>query len=107
MTIGTDYATPVTVNGFLCRNCADVANAKKHIDPQHPKSGPYGIDAKDDPTVTKTAATAAVTFGWALSGLNARQNLTNVSTDGGLSSAEGASGPQTGPRSGAQVDVSA
>ena len=68
MAINSDYATPVTVNGFSCRNCTDVDNAKKHIDPEHPKSGPYGINAKDDPTVH---ASSAVTFGGALSSLNA------------------------------------
>ena len=68
MTINGDYATPVTVNGFSCRNCTDVGYAKKHIDPEHPKSGPYGIDAKDDPTLR---AAQAVTFSGALSGLNA------------------------------------
>ncbi len=50
MAVGTDYSTPVTVNGFSCRNCTDVDYAKKHIDPAHPKSGPYGINAKDDPS---------------------------------------------------------
>jgi len=35
------------VNGFQCRNCTDVDYAKKHIDPAHPKDGPYGVDAKD------------------------------------------------------------
>ena len=54
MAIGsTNYAQPVQVNGFLCRNCTDVDNAKKHIDPAHPKSGPYGIDAASDPSNPK------------------------------------------------------
>ena len=54
MAIGsTDYPHPVQVNGFTCRNCADVDKAKKHIDPEHPRSGPYGIDAATDPTNPK------------------------------------------------------
>jgi len=54
MSIGsTNYPQPVQVNGFTCRNCTDVDNAKKHIDPAHPKSGPYGIDAATDPTNPK------------------------------------------------------
>jgi hypothetical protein len=54
MAIGsTNYAHPVYVNGFICRNCTDVDHAKKHIDPAHPKSGPYGIDAASDPTNPK------------------------------------------------------
>lgn len=38
MNIGTDYSTPVTVDGFSCKNCTDVDYAKKHIDPAHPKT---------------------------------------------------------------------
>ena len=45
MAIGSDYPTPVFVNGFQCRNCTDVDFAKNHIDPAHPKDGPFGIDA--------------------------------------------------------------
>ena len=41
-----------TVNGFTCRNCTDVDYAKKHIDPAHPRSGPYNINAQDDPSRT-------------------------------------------------------
>jgi len=66
MSISTDYATPVQVNGYSCKNCTDVDNAKKHIDPEHPKSGPYGVNAQIDPSLN-----AAVKFGGALSGLNA------------------------------------
>ena len=39
-----NYPTPVQVNGYTCRNCTDVDYAKKHIDPQHPKDGPFGIN---------------------------------------------------------------
>ena len=53
MAVSVNYATPVYVNGFQCKNCTDVDYAKKHIDPAHPKDGPYGIDAK---TAPKTAA---------------------------------------------------
>jgi hypothetical protein len=73
MSVGTNYSTPVMVNGFLCKNCTDVDYAKKHIDPAHPKSGPYGIDAKDDPTVKQSAPSTAVTFGGNLSSLNTKQ----------------------------------
>jgi len=61
MAVGTDYSTPVIVNGYTCKNCTDVDYAKKHIDPAHPKSGPYGINAKDDPTVKQTDSAASVT----------------------------------------------
>jgi hypothetical protein len=50
MSIGSDYPHPVTVNGYTCRNCTDVDYARKHIDPAHPKSGPYDVDASSDPS---------------------------------------------------------
>ncbi len=51
MSISSNYPHPVTVNGYTCKNCTDVDYAKKHIDPQHPKSGPYGVTAATDPSV--------------------------------------------------------
>jgi hypothetical protein len=80
MAISADYPTPVTVNGFTCKNCTDVDMAKKHIDPSHPKDGPFGINA--DPSkhpldVRKAEAARkaaphgpAVHFGGALAGLD-------------------------------------
>ena len=56
MAIGADYPSPVTVNGFSCRNCTEVDEAKKFIDPAHPKDGPFGIDAKDHKTGAATTA---------------------------------------------------
>nr|WP_295889818.1 hypothetical protein [uncultured Devosia sp.] len=50
MAIGTDYPRPITVNGYVCRNCDDVANAKRNIDP----AAPTGIEP------------SAVTFGGSL-----------------------------------------
>lgn len=50
MQIGINYPTPVVVNGFRCANCSEVDTAKRHIDPQHPRSGPYDGDALSDPT---------------------------------------------------------
>ena len=85
MAIATNYPTPVSVNGFLCKNCTDVDYAKKHIDPAHPRSGPYGIDAKDDPTVRKSAADNAVVFGGSLGALNAGQ--ASAQTDNSASAA--------------------
>jgi hypothetical protein len=70
MAISGDYPHPVTVNGYSCRNCTDVDYARKHIDPAHPKSGPYGVNAKADPTV-KTEA--AFHFGGGLSGIEPSQ----------------------------------
>jgi hypothetical protein len=61
VTISVDYSHPVQVNGFTCHNCAEVDLAKKHIDPAHPKSGPYDVDAASDPSRTQ-----AVILGGAL-----------------------------------------
>ena len=78
MAISGDYPTPVNVNGFSCKNCTDVDNAKKHIDPAHPKDGPFGVNAKDnvDPRRAVERASvagrddqAAVVFGGQLAAL--------------------------------------
>ncbi|THD70837.1 hypothetical protein [Phenylobacterium sp.] len=81
-----NYPTPVTVNGYSCKNCTEVDEAKKHIDPAHPKDGPYGVDAKDHTPSTLTpqpasasnafssSQTPAVRFGGALAGLSATSN---------------------------------
>jgi hypothetical protein len=90
MAIGTDYSAPVMVNGFSCKNCTDVDYAKKHIDPAHPRSGPYGIDAKVDPSVKQDQA---VKFDGALAGLNG--------TAQGAAASSGAAS-----QSGAQLDIS-
>jgi hypothetical protein len=60
MAISGDYPHPVQVNGFTCHNCTDVDYAKKHIDPAHPKSGPYGVNAASDPTQKAAAAHKAL-----------------------------------------------
>ena len=100
MTVGTNYSTPVSVNGFLCKNCTDVDYAKKHIDPAHPRSGPYGIDAKDDPTNKQAAASVCVTFGGSLGARNAVQQPSESAAD--------AAKPAAGAASvGTQIDLSA
>ena len=67
MALSVNYPTPVWVNGFQCRNCSDVDLAKKHIDPAHPKSGPFNVDAKSDPT---RVAQEAVKYGGVLASMN-------------------------------------
>ncbi|WP_439815020.1 hypothetical protein [Zavarzinia sp. CC-PAN008] len=73
------------INGYPCRTCTDVENAKKHIDPARPQDGPFGEAAKAK--AEREAARAdslrpgdpAVVLGGALAGLdgsvaaNARQ----------------------------------
>ena len=102
MTQSVNYPVPVWVNGYQCRNCTDVDLAKKHIDPAHPKSGPFNVDARSDPTRVLQAATnpnvqspanqGAVTFGGQLAGLSA------TASSGGQTSS---------PASGAFLDLSA
>ena|SRR5476649_1453099 len=106
MTVGINYPTPVLVNGFLCKDCTDVDYAKKHIDPAHPKSGPYGIDAKDDPSI-KNAPSPSVTFGGNLSGLNATQAIAQAQGAALPANGEGASGTVSGAAIGTHLDVSA
>ncbi len=65
MALSVDYPSPVWVNGYQCRNCSDVDLAKKHIDPAHPKSGPFNIDAKSDPS---RQLQRSVTYGGQLAG---------------------------------------
>jgi hypothetical protein len=77
MAISGDYPQPVYVNGFSCKNCTDVENAKKHIDPAHPKSGPFDVNADTDPTRNQ-----AVKLSGRLSGLE------GASTSGSATSAQ-------------------
>lgn len=98
MSVSTDYSTPVMVNGYACKNCTDVGNAKKHIDPEHPRSGPYGINAKNDPS---TQQNAAIEFGGALAGL--KEAAKNTSQEASKSSSDGAA-PRP-PVPGAQLDL--
>lgn len=56
MAISANYAQPVYVNGYACLNCAQVAEAKRDIDPTHPQSGPGGINAQFDPTASQGPA---------------------------------------------------
>ena len=55
------------INGFPCKTCTDVDYAKKHIDPAHPKDGPYGVDNPEK--AAKAAHDKAIKFGGALKGL--------------------------------------
>ena len=82
MAVSVNYPTPVWVNGFQCRNCSDVDLAKKHIDPAHPKSGPFNVDAKSDPT---RLAQDAVKFGGVLASMNGAASASApVSASSGL-----------------------
>ena len=73
MAISVNYATPVFVNGYSCKNCTEVDEAKKHIDPARPNDGPFGINAKDGPK-TPLQQLAAVNAPTA-SGVGSKINL--------------------------------
>jgi hypothetical protein len=52
------------INGFQCKNCTDVDYARKHIDPAHPKDGPFGVD--NPGKLAKAAHDKAIKFGGSL-----------------------------------------
>jgi hypothetical protein len=70
--VSSNYSTPVQVNGYSCKNCTDVGYAEKHIDPAHPHSGPYNVNAKSDPSRWNDA----VTFGGRLTAIERGTNQT-------------------------------
>ena len=69
------------VNGYPCKDCTDVENAKKGIDPAKPKDGPNGVNSPEaklkEADKAKEAKAAegpaergpAVTFSGALTGV--------------------------------------
>lgn len=74
MSINTvNYPTPVTVNGYSCKNCTDVDNAKRNIDPSHPKDGPFGVN-KADKADSAPAHGPAVSLGGVLAHVAAASN---------------------------------
>jgi len=100
------------VNGFPCKTCTDVDNAKKHINPADPKDGPYGIYAKDPggsqagQGPTSNSNTTSVLYGGALSSLNPPTGVagaTGVTAPAATSSTPTATSPvgssQTSPPS--------
>lgn len=86
-----NYPSPVTVNGYSCKNCTDVDYAKKNIDPSHPADGPYGVNAKARAASARSSEHPAVTFGGVLA---------SVSPTSGFNTVPGAT-------QGQRVDVSA
>ena len=47
------------VNGYPCKNCTDVENAKKGIDPAKPKDGPNGVNSPEAKAKAEDAKDAA------------------------------------------------
>lgn len=81
MAISVNYPTPIYVNGYQCKNCTDVDYAKNHIDPAHPKDGPFGIDATSDSTGGRDRA---VNLGGPLGALGAPAAATQTYAPGSL-----------------------
>jgi hypothetical protein len=89
MAISANYPSPVTVNGFSCRNCTEVDYAKKHIDPANPQAGPFGMNApekakkSDDPLARRGALEAdrATFASYAASGAMAASNAIGTTVD--------------------------
>ena len=51
------------VNGYVCRDCTDVARAQKGIDPARPKDGPYGRDRGKSGSVQPVSPASLATSG--------------------------------------------
>lgn len=58
MAISSDYSAPVWVNGFACRNCSEVDQARRNIDPANPSAGPFGLNGASAGTRNHFAAEA-------------------------------------------------
>lgn len=58
MAISSDYSAPVRVNGFACRNCSEVDQAKRNIDPSNPAAGPFGLNDPGQASKTHFSAEA-------------------------------------------------
>lgn len=66
------------VNGFQCKDCTDVGYAKRHIDPAHPKDGPYGVNAPEG-SGRGADEDRAVKFGGLLRGMDDVQTASAIS----------------------------
>jgi hypothetical protein len=51
------------VNGYFCRNCADVELAKRGIDPAHPKKAFHGSEAFAPPDPDELGENRPLTSG--------------------------------------------
>jgi hypothetical protein len=74
MSVSSDYTQPVNVNGYVCWNCSQVADAKKGVDPADVKPGETAAQAQ---AASSTTATSAVVFGGALAASQAGASIAN------------------------------
>ena len=77
MSVSGDYTQPVNVNGYVCWNCSQVADAKKGVDPADVKPGESAAQAE---AASNTTSTSAVLFGGTLAGSQAATSSANPST---------------------------
>jgi hypothetical protein len=80
MSVSGDYSQPVPVNGYLCWNCSQVADAKKGVNPADVKPGETAAQAAASPS--NTTSTSAVTFGGALAGTSSASGSQSPSSSG-------------------------
>jgi hypothetical protein len=74
LSVAAEDARMEMVNGYRCKDCTDVELAKRHIDPAHPKDGPYGVNAKNRADAPARADERSVVFGGILNKLNQTQD---------------------------------
>ncbi|HEY5008028.1 MAG TPA: hypothetical protein VII42_08490 [Caulobacteraceae bacterium] len=78
--------TVQVVNGFVCMDCADVALAKKDINPAHPPGSPNADPKSGSSSLPGSSqGTPAVTFGGSLSQL---QGANAVQQPGGTTQSQ-------------------
>jgi hypothetical protein len=77
MSVSGDYAQPVNVNGYVCWNCSQVADAKKGVNPAKLAPGETAAQAQ---AASNTTPTSAVVFGGALAGSGAAATSANAAT---------------------------
>ena len=61
------------VNGYVCTNCTDVANAKRGVDPAHPKDPPPEVAKARE---AKSGHGPAVTLAGAFAGISGSGSAT-------------------------------
>jgi hypothetical protein len=81
MSVSSDYTQPVPVNGYLCWNCSQVAEAKKGVNPADVQPGETAAQAE---AASNSTPTSAVVFGGSLAGTAAAATSTPAQTAPGV-----------------------
>jgi hypothetical protein len=88
------------VNGYVCRNCTDVALAKRGVDPAKPKEDPKS--PQYDPAAAKAGHGPAVTLGGALAKAGAAGSASDI-----LPPVNGPNGADRSAATGSRLNISA